>query len=121
MSCPGSVSGGPVRRVQGSHTLVEPSRRPHRSKHRPESERSFARFCDLIVAHLAAGFAVVQPVVPEADIELSLAQAAIFFALASLLRLLALTTDDACSGRHGSTLARSDARGNVPLVTKDGL
>jgi hypothetical protein len=62
---------------------------------------------EFVVANLAAGLAVVQAVFPQADVELSLAQAAVLVALAALFSLFALTADHTRFCSHALTLARA--------------
>ena len=76
---------------------------------------------DFVVADLTARLAVVEAIVVETHVELALAEAAILLAFTTLFGLLTLTADDTSFGCHGSTLARSAARGNVPLVTEGRL
>jgi hypothetical protein len=73
-----------------------------------------------VVAGVAAGFAVHEAILANADIELRLAEAAELIALALSLWHFALSAAVlglAGSGRHSSNVALSIASGNVPLVT----
>ena len=77
----------------------------------------------LVIAGVAAGFAVHESVLTHADIELRLTEAAEFVALALSFGSFALRARvfaGAGSGRHISNVTPSQKMGNVPLVT-DGL
>lgn len=60
---------------------------------------------DLVFAGFAAGGAVVEPVFPKADVELSLAEDAVLLALTSVFDLFALAAASFCLGGHSQTLA----------------
>ena len=73
-----------------------------------------------MVAGVAAGFAVHEAVLANADVQLRLAEAAELVALALSLGHFALSAavlGRAGSGRHSINVALSIAFGNVPLVT----
>ena len=73
-----------------------------------------------VVAGEAAGFAVHEAVLAEADLEYGLAETAVLIALALIFRHLALGATvfaGAGSGGHRSNLALRGVMGNVPLVT----
>lgn len=72
---------------------------------------------DFVVAGFATGAAIVQAVIAEADVELSLTEDAVLLALATILNLLALAAADFGLGGHRKTVAPGRAWGNVPLVT----
>jgi len=62
-----------------------------------------------VVAGCAAGLTIQQPVGAESNINQRLAQAAIFFAIATALRLVALRATvfgGTGSGAHGANVAR---------------
>jgi hypothetical protein len=67
----------------------------------------------LVVAGLAAGWAVVEAVLAEADIGLPLAQATVLFAIALFFLRLALGAAEAVFGgsAHGRTLTLVGGRG----------
>jgi hypothetical protein len=74
-------------------------------------------------AGVAAGFAVHEAVLADADVELRLAEAAELIALALSLGHFALSATVfglAGSGRHTSNVALGGSMGNVPLVTAEG-
>jgi hypothetical protein len=77
------------------------------------------RVADFVVAGFAAGAAVVEAVFPEADIELSLAKAAVLITLATFFNLFALAATSFGLGCHGETLALWGQAGNIPLVTSN--
>jgi hypothetical protein len=76
----------------------------------------------LVVAGLEAGRTVKQAILAEADVYLSLAQAAVFLAVALLFDHLALRAAELrfCGSGHGQTVARGDEEEKVPLVTVSG-
>jgi len=74
----------------------------------------------LVVAGAAAGLAVHEAVLADADFEYGLAEAAILVALALVFCHFALGATvfaGAGSGGHRSNLALRGVMGNVPLVT----
>jgi hypothetical protein len=74
----------------------------------------------LVIASAAAGLAVHEAVLAEADLEYGLAEAAVLIALALVFCHFALGATafgGTCSGGHRSNLALWGAMGNVPLVT----
>lgn len=78
-------------------------------------------FGDFVVAGFAAGAAVVEAVLPEADIELSLAEGAVLIARAAFFNLFALSATGFGLGGHTETLAPRGRAGNIPLVTVNWL
>jgi hypothetical protein len=73
-----------------------------------------------IIACIAAGLAVHEPVVADANVKCGLAETAEFVALALRLGQFALSTTVfgwAGSGRHRNNLALVECAWNVPLVT----
>jgi len=75
-----------------------------------------------VVAGDAAGFAVHEAVLANADLEYGLAEAAVLIALALFFRHFALSAAVfglAGSGGHSHNLALGSQIGNVPLVTPD--
>jgi len=63
--------------------------------------------CDFVVAGFAAGQAIVQAILAEADVKLCLAEAAVPFALAAVFGHFALGAAMLLGGGgHGQTLAR---------------
>jgi hypothetical protein len=75
-------------------------------------------FGDLVAGGFAAGAAVVEAVFVQADVELSLAEDAVLFALAAFFDLVTLVAADFGFGGHGETLAPAMLAGKVPLVTR---
>lgn len=74
---------------------------------------------DFVVAGFAASAAVEKPVFAQPDVQLALAEDAIFLAVAALFNLLALAAPNFnFRGRHEGTLAPVRQTENVPLVTK---
>jgi len=93
----------------------------HRREIRPgkSSEGSVCRF---VVAGLAAGSAVHEAVGAEADVELGLAERAVFLAPATRFRPLALGADDSAYAGvrgHGRSLIRPRPGRNVTEVTQE--
>jgi hypothetical protein len=81
---------------------------------------AMALFRGLVIAGLAAGFAVHEAVSAEADVDLRLTEAAELLALALSLGHIALAATVfgvAGSGRHRNNVALGGSSGNVPLVT----
>jgi hypothetical protein len=77
-------------------------------------------FRGFVVASFAAGFAVHESVLADADVELRLAEATELIALALRLRHFALAAAALAvggSGGHRNNLALGGGMGNVPLVT----
>jgi hypothetical protein len=75
-----------------------------------------------VVGGGAAGFAVHQAVLTDANVKLRLTEAAKFIALALSLRHFALGATAfgaAGSGGHTSNVAINGDTGNMPLVTED--
>ncbi len=69
---------------------------------------------NFIIARFAAGLAIVQAILAKADFHQRLAEAAIFFAVATLFRHLALHTTVLPVGRgrsHGRTVTRRTRSG----------
>jgi hypothetical protein len=78
-------------------------------------------FGDLVTRGFATGLTVVETLFAEADVELSLAEHAVFLALATFFDLFALIAAGFAFGSHGETVALDPVPGNVPLVTKNRL
>ena len=72
---------------------------------------------DLVIAGFAATGAIVKSVFPHADVELPLAEDAIFLALAPFFILFTLSASRFGLGGHSKTLTPDATSGNVPLVT----
>ena len=79
-------------------TAFASSDRPAWRKKTKTGSRNVPLVSRLVVAGLAAGLAVQQPVGAEADALLGLAEDAVFLAPAACLRLLAVGTDDPAHG-----------------------
>jgi hypothetical protein len=78
----------------------------------------------LVVAGGAAGLAVKQAIIAQADVRDGLAEAAEFFALARSFNLFALSAfvaRGAGAGTHGFRLARVVREGNVTSVIKEKI
>lgn len=73
---------------------------------------------DVEAPGLAARGAVVKPVFTQADVQLSLAKAAVLLTVAPFFDLFALVAADFGFGCHSRTLALERRAGNIPLVTK---
>ena len=74
----------------------------------------------LIFAGGAAGLAVHEAVLADAHLDDGLAKNTKLFALAGVLRLLALCALEfcvACSGAHAANLSRLESEGEMTLVT----
>lgn len=72
---------------------------------------------DLVVAGFPTAAAVVEPVSPQANVELSLAEDAVLLAFATVLDLIALATASSGLDGHRHTLACLRIARNVPSVT----
>jgi hypothetical protein len=76
---------------------------------------------DFIVAGIAAGLAVKEAVLAEADLHLRLAEAAVALALAAVFGHFALHAAvlvfGCAGGGHGGKFSSGAAAGKVPLVT----
>ena len=72
---------------------------------------------DFVLAGGAAGLTIVEAVRAEPDIDLALAQDAVFLTFASLFRHLTLRAHHSGFGSHTETLTLLRTRINVPLVT----
>ena len=82
--------------------------------------RSRPRLRNDITARFAAGFAVIEAILTQADFHQRLTEAAILFAVAPVFRHLALHAAvlPVCGGSgHGRTVARPAGKRKVPLVT----
>jgi hypothetical protein len=83
--------------------------------------RSRPRLGYFVIARFAAGLAVIQAILAQADFHQRLAEAAVFFAVAAVFRHLALHAAvlPVCRrGGHGRTVARPAGKRKVPLVTR---
>lgn len=77
-----------------------------------------------VVAGLAAGFAVHQAIGADADVKCTLAEAAVFVALAGVFGLLALRAAVfrvAGSGAHKANVARGNRRGERDVGNEQWL
>lgn len=72
---------------------------------------------DLVVAGFPTAAAVVEPVSPQPNVELSLAEDAVLLAFATVLDLIALATASSGLDGHRHTLACLRIARNVPSVT----
>lgn len=77
---------------------------------------------NLVFAGFAAGATVEETVFAQPDVQLALAEYAIFLAVAALFNLLALAAANFdLGGCHGGTLTPVRKAAKVPLVTKGRL